>query len=99
MTEIQSKAGGAETRIPPERVSESYSESSLDAMELHNILTIRLDICRFLIKSLGFSTVCCFALIFFQGFHPWGFKVEPAFLEWLCGVTIAKTVALMAVFV
>jgi hypothetical protein len=69
-----------------------------DILELRNTLIIRSNICRFLIKALGFSTVCCFALIFLQGFHAWGFEMDAILLKWLCGVTVAKSSVLFAFF-
>jgi hypothetical protein len=76
----------------------SHPEAVPEVLELQNRLKIRSDICRFLIKTLRFSTISCFALIVLQGFHPWGFQMDAALLKWLCAVTIAKSGVLLAVF-
>lgn len=75
------------------------THTSVEIIELKNRLKLRSDICRYLIRALGCSAAGCFALIILQGFHPWGFQMDPPLLRWLCGVTIAKCGVLLAVFI
>jgi hypothetical protein len=90
--------GTSPTIIEASPVSDSRLEASLEALELKNRLKIRSDICRFLIKALGFSTACCFLLIFLQGFRAWGFQMDGGFLRWLTGATVVQLVAFLGIF-
>jgi hypothetical protein len=76
----------------------SYTKQ-LVYLDTVNRLNIRSLLALFLIGSLSFSTVCCWTAIFLDAFKAWGFHMEPTFLKWLCGVTIAKSVVLLGVFV
>jgi hypothetical protein len=108
MADLQLKTTRAGAKPPPPRaiieaevVSRTLSQppdESIERLELKNRLKVRSDICEFLIKSLGFSTVCCFGLIILQGFHPFGFQMDAALLKWLCGTTIAQSGVLLTVF-
>ena len=60
---------------------------------------MRSDICRFLTKSLGFSTVSCYALLLLQGFQLWGFKIDEMLLKGLIAATITQSGVLLTVFV
>jgi hypothetical protein len=68
-------------------------------LDLKNRLKIRLLICYFLIWATGVSVVCCFGLIFLQGFRFHGFHMNELFLKWIFGSTITEVVVLLGVFV
>ena len=103
MTDLQlnstgKNAQGSPTVIESKTGSIVYYDELLEVIELKNRISIRTEICRFLMKALSFSTVCCFALVFLQGFQAWGFKISESFLRWLCGATIAQIAILLGVF-
>jgi hypothetical protein len=74
------------------------SNSERDFLELKNRLRIRWEISRFLIRALGSSMIVCFSLLFLDGFHLLGFKVDDGLLRWLLGGTVLQAVSLLTIF-
>lgn len=100
MTDLKvNPAGSPSSPVVIEAKPVLTPESSLEALELQNRLRIRSEICHFLIRVLGCSTAACFGLIVLQGFHPWGFQMDPLLLKSIVGATVIQSGTLLAVFV
>jgi hypothetical protein len=104
MDDLQLKSTAANVQNPPivlvvKPVIRKTLPRSAAVLEIKNKLQLRSEICRFLIRSLGWSMACCFMLIILQGFHAWGFRMSESLLRWVCGATIGQGLALFSVFV
>jgi hypothetical protein len=53
-------------------------------------LTLQEKVVNFLLCAYGFLLLSSTVIIFFQGFHAWGFSLDSHLLNWLGGVTIGE---------
>lgn len=94
---IGAKNNGLPKVVDVEGVPNGRPEASLEFLEIKNRHLIRLMLCCCLIFTAVFSTVGCFALMYY--FILSGRPFSEASIHWLSGVTIAQDFVLLGVFV
>lgn len=68
----------------------------IEREEALSTIAMREKAVTFLFWAYGGLLASTVIIIFFQGFHLWGFSLESGFLKWLGGATIGEVAGLAA---
>ena len=77
----------------------TLKSKELEALEIKIRLLIRLIVCFSLVFGVVASVFAALIFLLLEGFHPFGFQIDPTLLKWFLGITIGEVIGAFVVYV